>query len=432
MRKPKIELTDEIKALDKRQDSGVITQVRRYDVITPIYGGGVEPAENDFITPIRGTEVRGHLRFWWRASRGGRFGGNLKALKKMEDRIWGSASVDKPKKDKNKRPAAVRIQILEANQGTKLGVFEVARNPNDPRKTVVTELNKANVPAYAAFPLRPDKDAAVGTKSPAVYKDAAFTMRISYAADHREDVEAALWAWETFGGIGARTRRGFGALRCLQVDGADPPALPPGCGSRDVENWIVSQLKQEDVEEEWPDHVSHLAAGMRLRAIKVPGDPIDAWKWLIGAFQQFRQSREGGPYGPSHWPEPNAVRQAVKGTVSSKSPALGNKTPRAYFGLPIIFHFPQEGDVPDVTLKGKETDRMASPLILRSLYCDDRNAIALAAALEGPQIPIEGLVLDEDKGPNHPADPDLKAPEAAQIEPLNGEVDVIKAFLDSL
>src|SRR5579862_2869390 len=42
-------------------------------VVTPLFGGGVDPGENDPHTLIRGTAIRGHLRFWWRATRGARF-----------------------------------------------------------------------------------------------------------------------------------------------------------------------------------------------------------------------------------------------------------------------------------------------------------------------------------------------------------------------
>ncbi len=51
----------------------------RYDVLlaTTMFGGGVDAgsqdvATNDPVTPIRGTEIRGQLRFWWRATRGRR------------------------------------------------------------------------------------------------------------------------------------------------------------------------------------------------------------------------------------------------------------------------------------------------------------------------------------------------------------------------
>ena len=43
------------------------------EVITPLFGGGVEAGVNDPITLIRPSSIRGHLRFWWRATRGAAF-----------------------------------------------------------------------------------------------------------------------------------------------------------------------------------------------------------------------------------------------------------------------------------------------------------------------------------------------------------------------
>ncbi len=69
-------------ALKKRDD--MIVQERRYELITPLFGGGVEPAHSDPITVVRATEIRGHLRFRWRATRGGQFGGDLQKMKAAE------------------------------------------------------------------------------------------------------------------------------------------------------------------------------------------------------------------------------------------------------------------------------------------------------------------------------------------------------------
>ena len=68
-------------AIEKRAEDKRITQVRRYKVITPLFGGGVDPAKADPVTVVRATEIRGHLRFWWRATRGGQFEGNLDKMR---------------------------------------------------------------------------------------------------------------------------------------------------------------------------------------------------------------------------------------------------------------------------------------------------------------------------------------------------------------
>ncbi|MFQ5435195.1 MAG: type III-B CRISPR module RAMP protein Cmr1, partial [Anaerolineae bacterium] len=70
---------------------GWITLEREYELITPLFGGGPTPGEVDPVTPIRGTEIRGQLRFWWRATRG-RGSSTLDKLRSEEERIWGSAS----------------------------------------------------------------------------------------------------------------------------------------------------------------------------------------------------------------------------------------------------------------------------------------------------------------------------------------------------
>src|SRR5947199_6070126 len=42
----------------------------RIELITPLFGGGVEAGKPDPTFPIRGTSIRGQLQFWWRATRG--------------------------------------------------------------------------------------------------------------------------------------------------------------------------------------------------------------------------------------------------------------------------------------------------------------------------------------------------------------------------
>jgi len=65
--------------------------VRSYRVITPLFGGGVDPQQADPLTTVRSSEVRGQLRFWWRATRAGRYGADgLKQMKEAEDCLWGS------------------------------------------------------------------------------------------------------------------------------------------------------------------------------------------------------------------------------------------------------------------------------------------------------------------------------------------------------
>ena len=102
----------------------IITQEREYKVITPLFGGGAVAGECDEITIVRGTEVRGQLRFWWRACYGGRYD-TVKEMKKDEDRIWGTAAeLKKDEKGKenvegDKKPEiTVQIVVEPINEGS--------------------------------------------------------------------------------------------------------------------------------------------------------------------------------------------------------------------------------------------------------------------------------------------------------------------------
>src|SRR5271157_4269420 len=64
---------------------------RSYEIelITPMFGGGVEPRMNDPSFPIRPTAIRGQLQFWWRATVGAQYA-TLAGLRAAQSAVWGS------------------------------------------------------------------------------------------------------------------------------------------------------------------------------------------------------------------------------------------------------------------------------------------------------------------------------------------------------
>jgi CRISPR-associated protein Cmr1 len=295
------------------------------------------------------------------------------------------------------------------------------------------------VPAYAAFPLQPDRASQqAGAPIKPVLKDVRFTLVITFPAGQRDDVAAALWAWETFGGIGARTRRGFGALRLVTVDGQAPKAkdLPPA-NRQQFREWLNTKLEHHIPGEAWPADIPHLAHQPRF-AVTTGANAVQIWSDLIGRLQKFRQQRRAkdgtlNKYGHSDWPEPNAIRTFFK--IPPRGPHARRKIakfPRAYFGLPIVFHMYHDPGL-DVTLEGQDAERarLASPLILKPVACRDGKTIGLAIILEGVRLP-EPLVLRKDGQVAGTVQVTPTAMEAKQIPPLNGQPDVLQAFLDTL
>src|SRR5207237_989465 len=76
------------------------------ELITPLFGRGVEPRVNDVACPVRATASRGQLQFWWRATRRTR-SQTVPELRAVQTDVWGSTerasrvqvSVDRVKAD---------------------------------------------------------------------------------------------------------------------------------------------------------------------------------------------------------------------------------------------------------------------------------------------------------------------------------------------
>lgn len=404
-------------------DLKLTRQTREYTLITPLFGGGAEPQQADAITVVRASEVRGLLRFWWRAIRGGAFGPGaqgLQAMKAREGEIWGAPANDA-------RPEAGKTQaklptVQLALTVTERGRSFQARGRSGRNKGQPVHVGAPDSPyGYAAFPLYQTD------KSSVVVEGVKFSLHLTYATAHAEEVAAALWGWETFGGIGGRTRRGFGAVSCTNVAGARPPS------PAELENWIVAQatrFRPKVPKVVWPDNVPHPIYAQTHRIQRDFDTPMVALEALLAALRTFRQYRldkkTGAPsaYGYSVWPEANEIRRLTKLPAKARGKPASGKFPRAVFGLPIIFQFKDE-PIDQVTLKPSGHDRLASPLILKPLACDNGKSVALAAVLKTPALPPDShLELD-----GHEVAAALSPADAAGIPPLNKSQDVLGAFL---
>lgn len=370
------------------------------EVITPLFGGGVDAGKNDPITLIRPSSIRGHLRFWWRATTRGTSYKDIAALRQREGEIWGTTKI----------PSAVKVFVECPNKGkdSPVGAFE-DRRVRHPFKFA------PEIPPYTAFPSRPqyDDSKTLPENNEAVArvkKGVKFTLQLEFSSelDLDKDVQAAVTAWVNFGGIGARTRRGFGALYCKEL-------APNNVASFGA---LIKTLGAEDTSaSDWPVlfHGFHLGNSQR--------NHIEAWQEGVKQLQDFRQSPpvgrrngSGGKHGRSHWPEAEAVRNLVfaqgetagmfTGSRSATNPSnwhgpdtnlskLGKPPiyfPRAEFGLPIIWEIKDErlpGNnenlKPTLQYDGKH-DRMASPLIIRPIRFQDGTVCPLFLQLRTPLL----------------------------------------------
>ncbi len=326
-------------------------------------------------------------------------------MRQREAEIWGLASA----------PGAVALALKQSITVQPVQVFEMKQSPsgswNARPKPGMSDI------AYGAFPLQPPggkRDRLTPGNLHELSGSAELTLFVPPA--HEGDVRKALRAWLAFGGIGGRTRRGFGAVSAAQPE--DP-------------NAIVTALYQESGIPGVP-----LLAPRFARSADTFGTPRKAMEWALGTLKTFRQGvgvgRNPGATknrpGRSRWPEPDEIRRLTKQTDPKHSTPLSTvaRFPRAAFGMPIIFHFKDRNDPGDATLKPRAGERLASPLIIRP-YKDGRRFRALAVQLVDPagSPPAELRWGKETRNVRS----DLTREQAERIRPLEGSADPVLRFL---
>jgi len=377
-------------------------EVREYELLTPLVGGGAQPLEPDPVTVVRASSIKGQLRFWWRAIRGWKARGDLQKLRDLEEKYFGSVG-----EEGRQGPSPVVLRVIPRSEPKPKEAWETRTKP--------TEI----APGYLSFPLQPQRG---GVPSGKVILNVKFALEIQLRPpkglsleELKREVHAALWAWETFGGVGARTRRGFGAVVRLRTDGSYAQRT-----AEQVQDQIKEKLRQYVEDTQWPAGVPHLTPNSPVAVVQ------ESWKKVAEQYRRFRQSRGSGGRGKSLWPEPKTIR------MLRKNPTKTGKFPRGQLGLPIIFHFKEkEDEVYNSILKpkSKEYDRLASPLIFRPIA----EEMTVVAVLQGSREVPGGVQLEFNMDQTSvDVEVQLDKGEAAKIRVLNGQTDVVQAAFDHL
>lgn len=423
------------------RSSGQIVSEYRIGLVTPLFGGGAEAGKTDQDLPIRGTSIRGHLRYWWRTVKGRHLAAGMW---QREEEVFGSTEFASPLRI---RVLDVpRVERVDPTYGDRFGpiayaLFSAVEN----RQEVIKEGGEFRIQLEWAdvLELRRRREG-----QNALRRRDGKPLLSSQIDDIGGDIAAAIQAWCAFGGLGSRTRRGCGALWCREL-GAKLP---------EVDGTI-------------------LLAAPRTNA-------IDAWKEALKTYRDFRQSPRGRVHpkiigsgrtikvpGRSHWPEADSIRKITGSALRPSSaasssgvppdedthdhsvpllrPELLPAFPRAILGLPINFHFadgpgkgrpgqrdkdPQDVKLIPIASDDTDGDRMSSPIITRPLWVDGawRPGLivlkqhlprGLRVRLIGKRARADGRDLSYTLPPKHVVDSSLGA-----IAPMRGHASALDAF----
>lgn len=420
-------------------------QTYECELVTPLYGGGIEAGVIDEEMPIRASSIRGQLRFWWRIT----CSAGLESWKlfKQETAIWGGIG------SQGAIASRVEIKVTDIQHFKTDSTFTFVPDKKNPGQFSPTpKPHKKYGEPYSLFPaqgkLEKDTKKTI-EKYPDLFAIPGLTFKLhvrinknfkrSLTEQQEQQVQIALRWWASFGGLGARTRRGLGAIKIAQLD----------------------PIKPKDVE---------ALNGKIAFPPKSNNNSISAWKDAINRLKKFRQEKDIGrnppspnsesPAGQSRWPEADSIRNLSgcylnEGSAKHKPDSTEtNLFPRAAFGLPIVFHFkdgpkgsdssskknkdpsPKKNKDPiDHILEPEGHDRMASPLILRP-YWDGENWSGIALLLPNWQKalkqPLKFLNQVYQQAPQHwPENSESQKKQASSIKPMQNRNadDPLSAFM---
>jgi len=368
---------------EKAEQTGETVIALQCKLITPLFGGGVKAGEVDRAMSIRATAIRGHLRFWWRLLQGRKIGPD--ELFRKECSLWGGISEPAPTASR----VAVRVKAATADNK-------------------MIPANGKGIPRYALI-LEPGKRGEVKLLEAPYEFQVTLRFHCDTGQEQIEQVREALRWWASFGGLGARTRRGLGAIE-IREDGKPLQAVTG-------------------------EEAGHAGGCLALGKTEAR-DAISAWKSAVESLQDFRQGqntgRNPGP-GRSRWPEADQIRRHTGRHSPKHAPVhpVQDAYPRAAFGLPIVFRFKDDRDPAGHTLEPEDSDRMASPLILRP-YFDGRCYRPMALLLPGweERISVPVRFANDRLGAAWPENLTEREKQAKEIEPMRDHgTDVLTAFM---
>jgi len=366
-------------------------------VVTSMFGGGFKAREVDPVCVIRPAAIRGQLRFWWRATAGASYP-SPKDLFEAEKKIWGSTEA----------PGVVTVMSKLIAPGEEKKHSELA--PKEISKYGPRE-------GYFIFPFQAQKKEQIpqATARKGVKFELQLLLRKRWDVDTKqyekevESIKNAVKAWVTFGGVGARTRRGCGALQVIGNNANE--WLPPNRDEESIGFWMKS-LKVGNVASTTHTHLKDatIIVGKECKADNDLTASDVAWRTLGTFWARFRKGHippVRSNYDPTSHCDWDDYRQVLVKNYFSKSPRpklLAIAKP--FFGLPIIYQKFDNAPYTKFTIEASETGRMSSPVILKPIVFADGSVCPMVVILSAPKP--DKVAIDKEKV-------DLKVPTSDKV-----------------
>ena len=369
-----------------------------YRVTTPMFCGGA----NQQAAELRLPSFKGVLRFWWRALAWSRLKGDLTAIKREEDALFGSAGGGQ---------ARVSMRLDTTCRPETIPVDKILTIPS--RKGTVGE--GARYLGYGvmhAFPSRKSGTKAGQLTRACLRAPFRFTVRMrgrNLNPAQLKSLSHALIALGVFGGMGAKSRKGYGSLvmESLRLDNQEAWQAPQSIGELCER---IGRLRPNHGPDGWPDHTALTHTARHVLATADRTEPLEVLD-LVG--REMVRYRSWGHNGNVFGQPSEKTFQDDHDLMKSPSHTRNSHPRRIAFGLPHNYGKDREQQVgPDES----DFDRRASPLFIHIHECGD-TPVAVLSFLPARFLP-EGKSDISVGGKTVPQEP-----ESELYRPIHGFLD---------
>jgi len=294
--------------------------------ITPAFIGG---ADNNEFSELRSASLKGLLRYWWRALCSDDL--DLNNMKTKEEKIFGG--------QRNRSSFDIRIYRLDNNPLQKQNKdFE---NMKDSKSKEIKDGIK-----YLFFSLYQQKKIENKFFIPT---NSQYEIEFIFKNENNiKEVLKALWALENFGGIGARSRRGAGSFKIINIKGLNDLKISNSEFPKFL--YMEENNKQFNIEEFYNEKINIIQKSTKLDEftrisngnfkIKIINNNFtnsyDVLNHIGNVYKNFRDYRK------KFKDESSALHNFL---INNNQPTLPIK--RVAFGLPINYKFKPPRNIND-------------------------------------------------------------------------------------
>jgi CRISPR-associated protein Cmr1 len=336
----------------------------RYRLSTPLFGGGADPSATSELRPA---SFKGVLRFWWRALAWSRWQGDLARIQEQEAVLFGSTS---------RGQAAVRLRFVIPARLESLSAQSTLKEARGDSQVVGMGARYLVGPGLkAASASRKTSTKAGQLTRPALQAPLEFIVQLRCTALDsalQQSLIEALIALGCLGGMGSRSRKGYGSLvlEAIDLEGSSHWQAP-----RSDEQLLetIRDLREQANREGLPPYTA-LSRDARhlLLSAESCREPLQLLDRIGREMVRFRSWGKDGmvlqnvPREPNFQHDHHLMKQPVGARRSHPQ--------RIAFGLP---HNYGKGASNEVAPEG-QLDRRASPLFIHIHSCGSRPVAVLS------------------------------------------------------